>query len=98
MRAFLGIMITAAAVCAASLSVCAQRSVMLDHNGNVVSNNEFVDVRMANPSLPDATATRTLEDGSVEFRLAKVPQEDVPAGDFLITTLDGKRISSADLK
>jgi peroxiredoxin len=62
-----------------------------------VSNNEFVDIRMANFHYPDRTISKTLEDGTVEFRLQKVPQEGMPMPQFSVKTLDGKTISSTDL-
>ena len=85
-------------VFAASVAASAQRSVMLDHDGNAISNNEFVDIRLANPNYPDATIKTTLPDGTVEFRLQKIGQEGKTAPPFEIKTLDGKTISSAELK
>jgi peroxiredoxin len=85
-------------VLAASLAASAQRAVMLDHDGNAISNNEFVDIRLANPNYPDATIKTTLADGTVEFRLQKIGQEGKTAPPFQIKTVDGKTISSNDLK
>ncbi|MEO5858990.1 MAG: TlpA disulfide reductase family protein [Pyrinomonadaceae bacterium] len=75
----------------------APRTLFYDSDGNLVSNNEFVDIRMANPSYPDRTLMKSLEGGTVEFRLQKIPQEGSKAPEFLLKTIDGKTISSADL-
>ena len=85
-------------VLAAALAASAQRTVMLDHDGNEISNNEFVDIRLANPNYPDSTIKTTHSDGTVEFRLQKIGQEGKTAPPFEIKTLDGKTISSDELK
>lgn len=74
------------------------RTIFRDSDGNLVTNNEFVDIRMANPSYPDRTIIKTLEDGTIEFRLQKIPQEgaEIPALD--LRTLDGRRTSAAELR
>ena len=36
------------------------KTIFRDSEGGLVSNNEFVDIRMANFHYPDATVTRTL--------------------------------------
>lgn len=74
------------------------KTILRDSNGNLISNNEFVDIRMANPHYPDATIVKTLDDGTIEFRLQKIAQEGMQAPDFRFTTLDGKTISAVDLK
>src|SRR6476620_2806659 len=51
------------------------KTIFRDSDGNLISNDEFVDIRLANFRLPDRTLMRTLEDGTVEFRLQKIPQE-----------------------
>ena len=104
MRTFLGkwalVLAVAAAGCFAP-SVLAQvkepvkpsgKLVYRDSDGNVISNNEFVDIRMANFHYPDATVTRTLEDGTVEFRLQKVPQEGMQAPEVNFSLIGGSRI------
>jgi len=73
------------------------KTLFYDSDGNLVSNNEFVDIRMANPSYPDRTLMKSLEDGTVEFRLQKIPQEGMRAPEFSLKTIDGKTISSAEL-
>lgn len=74
------------------------KTIFRDSDGVLVSNNEFVDIRMANFNYPDATIVKTLEDGTVEFRLQKIPQEGMAAPDFSVKTLDGKTLSLSDLK
>ena len=73
------------------------KTLFYDSDGNLVSNNEFVDIRMANFQYPDRTLMKTLNGGTVEFRLQKIPQEGSRAPEFSLKTIDGKTISSADL-
>ncbi len=74
------------------------REIFRDSDGNFVSNNEFVDIRMANSNYPDATIIRILDDGVKEFRLQKIPQEGMSAPSFAVRTLDGQNISLAELR
>lgn len=74
------------------------RIVYLDSDGNEISNNEFVDIRMANPHIRDATLMRTLDDGTVEFRLQKVPQEGMKAPEFAVQTIEGETIAMSALR
>ena len=67
-------------------------------DGAPVSNNEFIDIRMANSHYPDATVVKTLPDGSTEFHLQKIPQEGMSAPPFTVRTLEGTTIASSDLK
>jgi len=76
----------------------ATRTLFFDSEGNQVTNNEFVDIRMANFHYPDRTIVNTLDDGTVEFHLQKIPQEGAQMPQFTVTALDGKTIKSADLK
>ncbi len=76
----------------------APKEIFRDHNGNLISNNEFVDIRMANFHYQDATIVRTLDDGTIEFRLQKIPQEGMAAPEILGKTIDGKKIDAAMLK
>ena len=76
----------------------AANEVFRDSDGNIVSNNEFIDIRLANFNYPDATVIKILEDGTKEFRLQKVPQEGMSSPAFSVRTIDGKAISSADLR
>lgn len=92
------VIILAAAAVFPQAKVPAGKTIFRDSDGNLVSNNEFVDIRMANFHYPDATVMRTLEDGTVEFRLQKVPQEGVQAQDFSVRTLDGATVSLGELR
>lgn len=74
------------------------KTILRDSDGHVISNNEFVDIRMANFHYRDATIVKAHEDGTVEFRLQKIPQEGMGAPNFSVKTLDGKLLSLADLK
>lgn len=73
------------------------KTIFRDSDGNLITNDEFVDIRMANFHIRDTTVTRVLPDGTVEFRLQKVPQEGMPMPDFSVTDIDGETITSADL-
>lgn len=83
---------------AAAQTPSAAKEVFFDSDGIQISNNEFVDIRMANFHYPDATIVKKYDDGRVEFRLQKVPQEGMSAPNFSVRTLDGKTVSLADLK
>jgi thiol-disulfide isomerase/thioredoxin len=74
------------------------KTIFRDSNGELISNNEFVDIRMANFNYPDATIVKSFDDGTVEFRLQKIPQEGALVRDFKVRTIDGKEIAMADLK
>jgi peroxiredoxin len=74
------------------------KTLFYDSDGHLISNNEFVDIRMSNFHIRDSTLTKILPDGTVEFRLQKVPQEGMRMPEFTVQTLDGKTISRADLK
>jgi len=76
----------------------APREIFRDSDGNLVSNNEFVDIRMANFNYPDATIIKILDDGTKEFRLQKIPQEGMPAPAFSVRTLDGQTLSLTELR
>ena len=64
-------------------------TIFRDSDGNLISNNEFVDIRMANFHYKDATVTKILDDGTVEFRLQKIPQEGGRIPHLNATTLNG---------
>ena len=68
-------------------------TIFRDSDGNLISNNEFVDIRMANFHVKDQTLVTTLEDGTIEFRLQKVPQEGAQAPLFSGKTVDGKPLA-----
>ena len=87
-----------ASVSVGQLKAPVPKTVFRDSDGNLVSNNEFVDIRMANFHYPDRTIVKTLDDGSIEFRLQKIPQEGMRAPEFSLKTLDGRTITSSRLK
>lgn len=76
----------------------APKEIFRDSDGNLVSNNEFVDIRMANFNYPDATIIKILDDGTKEFRLQKVAQEGMSSPAFSVRTVDGQKLSAADLR
>jgi len=86
------------AVAAMAQQKPAPKTLFFDSDGKQVSNNEFVDIRMANSHYPDATVIKTLADGTIEFHLQKIPQEGMTAPDFSVRTLDGKTIRLAELR
>lgn len=108
MRAFLGkLVFAAAALSVGSVGVLAQtkgpvkptgKTILRDSDGNVISDSEFVDIRMANFHYPDATVVRNLENGTTELRLQKVPQEGMRAPEFAVKLLDGREVSLASLR
>lgn len=72
-------------------------TIFRDSDGNLISNNEFVDIRMANFHIRDQTLVQTLSDGTIEFRLQKIPQEEAPAPLFTGKAIDGKPIAFSSL-
>ena len=91
------------AIAALALAVFPQskpgaKTYYFNSDGAPVSNNEFVDIRMANSHYPDATVVKTLPDGSTEFHLQKIPQEGMSAPQFAVQTLDGRTITSSELR
>ncbi|MEP7149208.1 MAG: TlpA disulfide reductase family protein [Acidobacteriota bacterium] len=74
------------------------KEIFRDSDGKLVSNNEFVDIRMANSNYPDATIIRILDDGVKEFRLQKIPQEGMSAPEFSVRTLDGDNVTLSSLR
>lgn len=76
----------------------APKTLFFDSDGNQVTNDEFVDIRMANFHIRDSTVVKTLPDGTVEFHLQKVPQEGAAAPTFTAKYLDGKQLDFADLR
>lgn len=75
------------------------KEIFRDAAGNLISNNEFVDLRLANSAEKYDPATRTvLEDGTIEFRIANPRQEGTVAPTFDAPDIDAKWINTADLK
>lgn len=92
------VLLSGVAVANAQAKAPPAKTIFRDSDGNLVSNNEFVDIRMANFHIRDATIVRTLEDGTIEFRLQKIPQEGMDAPNFNSQTIDGQTLNFADLK
>jgi|SRR5687767_6409194 len=92
----------AAIVFAATVSFAqtkpAPKEIFRDADGNLISNNEFVDIRLANFNYPDATIIKILEDGTKEFRLQKVAQEGMAAPNVSVRTIDGKAFTLSELR
>jgi peroxiredoxin len=91
------VLATAPALCAAQcpkpdLTKPLRPAVYHDGDGNIISNNEFVDIRMANYHLPDTVIIRVLEDGLCEMNLQKVPQEGTEAPNFTAKYLDNSLV------
>src|SRR5687768_18151874 len=76
----------------------APKEIFRDSDGNLLSNNEFVDIRLANFNYPDATIIKILEDGTKEFRLQKVAQEGMAAPDVSVKTIDGETFTLGELR
>ena len=74
------------------------KEIFFDSDGNQLSNNEFVDIRLANFNYPDATIIKMFPDGRKEFRLQKVPQEGMAAPDVSVKTIDGKTVTLRELR
>lgn len=74
------------------------QTLFYDSDGKLISNNEFVDIRMANFHYRDETGMKVLDDGTVEFRLRKVPQEGRQVPQFSAAPLTGPRIDTDELR
>jgi peroxiredoxin len=75
------------------------KEIFRDAAGNLISNNEFVDLRLANSAESFDPATRTvLEDGTIQFTVANPRQEGTVAPTFDAPDIDAKWINTADLK
>jgi thiol-disulfide isomerase/thioredoxin len=74
------------------------RTIYRDADGNLISDREFVDIRVANYHYPDATVINTYEDGTIEFRLQRIPQEGTKTPKFEGITLSGRRIGAAEIE
>jgi peroxiredoxin len=90
-------------LCTAATLVVAQpprsKTIFRDAAGALISNNEFVDLRLANPHEKKDPATKVVhDDGTVEFRLTPVRQEGTVAPAFDAVTLGGKSISARELR
>ncbi|MGH9821019.1 MAG: peroxiredoxin family protein [Pyrinomonadaceae bacterium] len=73
------------------------KTILLDADGNRLTDNEFVDLRLANRVKDLATRT-ILDDGTIQLKLGRVPQEGTPAPPFDAATINGKFLKAGDLK
>ena len=74
------------------------KTIFFDSEGKLIPNNEFVDLRLANPDGKDIATRTVLEDGTIEFRLAAVPQEGTVAPVFEAPVIGGKTLNTESLK
>jgi len=98
--AIVGIGLTAV-LCSASLAQLPQpppKTILLDADGNKLTDEEFVDLRLANRYGKDPATKTILDDGTIQFKLDRVPQEGTDAPVFSSHMIDGKFIDAADLK
>jgi peroxiredoxin len=93
-----GVALLAALPAIAQLAPNKPKEIFLDADGNSLSNNEFVDLRLANPAAKDPATRTVLDDGTIEFRITNPPQEGTVAPTFNVPDVDAKWISPADLK
>lgn len=96
--ALISIFLFVAAVCAFAQPKPVAKTILLDHEGNTITDPEFVDIRMANSHYPDATVSRLLDDGTVVLKTQKIPQEGTSAPSFSFQTIEGKTLTLAELK
>ncbi len=74
------------------------KTIFIDAEGKAIPNNEFVDLRLANPSGKDIATKTVLDDGTIEFRLAAVPQEGTVAPVFEAPVISGGTLNTDQLK
>jgi peroxiredoxin len=74
------------------------KEIFLDADGKQITNNEFVDLRLANPSEKDPAIRTVLDDGRVEFRVASPRQEGTVAPTFDVPDINANWINTAELK
>lgn len=74
------------------------KTVLLDADGNKITDEEFVDLRLANRIGKDPATKTILEDGTIQFKLSKIPEEGTDAPVFSAHMIDGKFLDAADLK
>ena len=97
----LRVILIIAALCGLSLAQPAPnkpKEIFRDANGDLITNNEFVDLRLANPQAKDPATRTVLDDGTIEFRVASPPQEGTAAPSFEAPDVDAKWITPESLK
>lgn len=103
---FLSIIVTAGLALGITLTVTSvsagqtrhAKTILLDTDGNQLTDNEFVDIRLANRAGKDPATKTILEDGTVQFKLSRVPQEGKTAPYFTAPTIEGEPIDTNDLR
>lgn len=94
----LSLLVFAAAAFAQGDPRARPKEILLDPDGKPISNNEFRDYSMSDPRRKDPFTRTTRPDGTVELRLKKNFFEGTVAPNFGLGTIDGKTITSAELK
>jgi peroxiredoxin len=74
------------------------KEIFVDRSGNRLPNNEFVELRLANPREKDPATRTVLEDGTVQFTIADPRQEGTSAPMFEAPDVDAKWIRADDMK
>lgn len=74
------------------------REILLDPDGNSISNNEFRDYSLSDPQRKDPFTRTVLADGRVEIRLNRNKFEGNAAPVFSVRTIDGKTLDQTTLK
>lgn len=93
------IAVAAAVPAIAQLAPSNPKEIFRDADGNLISNNEFVDLRLANSADGKDPATRTvLEDGTIEFRVSNPRQEGTELPKFDVPDIDAKWVNTEELK
>jgi peroxiredoxin len=92
------LLVAASAVAQTQTNSGSPKEIFRDADGNLISNNEFVDLRLANSAEKDPATRTVLEDGTIEFRVAKPRQEGTLAPTFEAPDVDAQWINTAELK
>jgi len=74
------------------------KTILLDADSNRLTDNEFVDLRLANRLGKDPATRTVLDDGTIQLQVGRVPQEGTVAPVFSAPKIDGKFIEAGDLK
>jgi peroxiredoxin len=88
----------------ASLPITAQsaqskpKEIFVDLTGDRLTNNEFVDLRLANPREKDPATRTVLDDGTIQFTVANPRQEGTSAPMFEAPDVDAKWINAEAMK
>ena len=75
------------------------KEIFRDADGKLISNNEFVDLRLANSTEAKDPATRSvLEDGTIEFRIASPRLEGKLVPKFDVPDINAKWVNTDELR